>query len=350
MKRILSCIFLILAFSGLTIAQETPVTLKLLTHDSFAVSEDVLNAFQTSTGITVEVVRSGDAGIMVNQSILSKDTPLGDVMFGVDNTFLSRALDAGIFDAYTSPAVSEIPDRFKLDDENRVTPVDYGDVCLNYDVAYFSQHAIPLPATLADLTKPEYKSLLVVENPATSSPGLAFVLLSISAFGTEGDYTYLDYWKELVANDVYIADDWSNAYYTQFSGSIGSEGTRPLVVSYASSPPAEVYFADPQPETAPTGSITTDGMCFRQIEFAGILKGTSQPEAARDFIDFLLSKTFQEDMPLQMFVFPVLPKAQLPEVFAKFAAVPAKPVVVAPSDIDTNREEWLQLWMETVLR
>jgi thiamine transport system substrate-binding protein len=330
-------------------AAQANITLTLVTHDSFNVSEAVLDAFQKDSGITVQILKSGDAGAMVNQSILSKANPLGDVMFGVDNTFLGRALDADIFEPYESPSAKDVPDEFKLDPKNRVTPIDYGDVCLNYDVAYFADKKLALPESLADLTKPEYKSLLAVENPASSSPGLAFLLATIKQFGTEGDYSYLDFWKDLVANDVYISDSWDDAYYTQFSASSG-KGSRPLVVSYASSPPAEVYFADPQPDTAPTGSIIADGTCFRQIEFAGILKGTKNLEAAQKFVDFMLSQPFQEDMPLQMFVFPVIPKAVLPEVFTKYAAIPEKPAVVDFADINANREEWLQAWTETVLR
>ncbi|MBA3873190.1 MAG: thiamine ABC transporter substrate-binding protein, partial [Anaerolineae bacterium] len=250
MKRFAAVlILLVLLLSALlpAVAQEK-TTLTLVTHDSFAVSEAVLDAFQKESGITVNILKNGDAGAMVNQSILSKANPLGDVMFGVDNTFLGRALDADIFEPYVSLAAKDIPDEFKLDPKNRVTPVDYGDVCLNYDVAYFADKKLVLPTSLTDLTKPEYKSLLAVENPASSSPGLAFLLATIKQFGTDTDYTYLDYWKDLVKNDVYISDSWDDAYYTQFSASSG-KGSRPLVVSYASSPPAEVYFATPEPDT-----------------------------------------------------------------------------------------------------
>jgi thiamine transport system substrate-binding protein len=287
---------------------------------------------------------------MVNQSVLSKTNPLGDVMFGVDNTFLGRALDNDLFMPYESPFLENVSDDFKLDPENRVTPIDYGDVCLNYDVGYFEANDLAIPQSLDDLTNPEYRGLLVVENPATSSPGLAFLMTTIARFGTTGGYTYLNYWEALLANDVYISEDWSDAYYTQFSGSSGSQGTRPLVVSYASSPPAEVYFADPVPKTAPTASITADGMCFRQIEFVGILNGTQNLEAAQQLIDFMLSVRFQEDMPLQMFVFPVNPDAKLPQVFAEYAAIPEQPVVIDIEEININRERWLQEWTETVLR
>ena len=195
--RLLTFAVLLLGLSP-ALAQGEPTTLTLVTHDSFAVSEDVLAKFEADANIKVEILRSGDAGAMVNQAILTKDNPLGDVLYGVDNTFLSRALNADIFVPYESPALKDIPDQFKLDPQNRVTPVDYGDVCLNYDASYFDAHNLALPQNLADLTEPQYKSLLTVENPATSSPGLAFLLATIEDFGTTGDYTYLDYWKDLV--------------------------------------------------------------------------------------------------------------------------------------------------------
>lgn len=348
-------LFALLLLASGTAGQAQANTLTVIAHDSFAYSEAVMEAFEAETGITVEVLRLGDAGTMINQSILSRTNPLGDVMFGVDNTFLSRALEANLFVSYESPLLEAVPDTFELDSEYRVTPVDYGDVCLNYDVAYFEENGLALPQSLADLALPEYEGLLVVENPAASSPGLAFLLATVVAFGdaddAEGDgYTYLDYWDELVANDVYISESWTDAYYGQFSGAAGSDGTRPLVVSYASSPPAEVYFAETPSEIAPTGSITNDGTCFRQVEFAGILDGSDNVEAGEQFIDFLLSVEFQEDMPLNMFVFPVNEEAELPEVFTEYAAIPENSVTVTVDEIGANRDRWIQAWIERVLR
>jgi thiamine transport system substrate-binding protein len=340
-------LMLVVLLSSLTIAQEEPTTLRLVTHDSFNVSEDVLAAFEAETGITVEIVRLGDTGALVNQAILTRNNPLGDVLYGIDNTFLSRGLNEDLFIPYESPLLENIPDEFKLDEEFRVTPVDYGDVCLNYDVAYFEENDLALPEALEDLTLPEYRGLLVVQNPATSSPGLAFLFLTIAVFGEE---RYLDYWQRLVENDVLVVDDWTQAYYGEFTVSSGGVGERPLVVSYASSPPVEMVFADPVPETAPTGAIVADATCFRQIEFVGILQGTENEAAAQAFIDFMLSVEFQNDMPLQMFVFPVNPDAELPEVFTEYAAIPEKPVTLDVEAIEENREAWLQAWTETVLR
>ncbi len=345
---------LLLVISILCVVRPTSAqtqTVRVVVHDSFNVSEAVLAQFEADSGLIIEILRLGDTGILVNQSILSRENPLGDVLYGIDNTFLTRALEADLFMPYESPALAVVDPAFLLDPEARVTPINYGDVCLNVDVAYFEENDLALPQSLADLSAPEYAGLLAVQNPATSSPGLAFLLATIVVFGEEDDdYDYLDYWTDLIANDVIITDDWTTAYYSEFSGSAGSEGDRPLVVSYASSPSAEVFFADPPVETAPTSAIVAPDTCFRQVEFAGVLANASNPEGAQQFIDFLLSDAFQADMPLQMFVFPVIPTVPLPDVFAEYAAIPDSPILMPIAAIDANREQWLSAWTETALR
>lgn len=327
--------------------QEAGGVLVVMSHDSFNVTESVLAAFEQQSGIDVQLLPSGDAGSALNKAILSKDAPLADVFFGVDNTFLSRALAADIFEPYPSPALESVPDEFKLDPSSSLLPIDYGFVSINYDKSYLEQNNLQPPETLEELTKPEWKSKLVVQNPATSSPGLAFLLATVSYFGAEGDYTWVDFWRELRANDVLVTEGWEDAYYTHFSGSSG-QGPRPLVVSYASSPPAEVLFSEGKLTEPPTGVIAVGS--FRQIEFAGILKGTQRRAQAEQFIDFMLSTPFQEDMPLQMFVYPVLPDAALPELFTQFAVIPEEPQSLPPEQIEQNREDWIDEWTQVVLR
>lgn len=325
-----------------------PVTINLMTHDFFATSNGLLESFTRRTGITVKVLKSGDAGRAVNQAILTKDHPLADVFYGVDNTFLSRALDAGIFVPYTSPSLSQVPSQFQLDAKHRVTPVDYGDVCVNDDLAYFQGHHLAPPQTIDDLADPRYKNLLVVENPADSSPGLAFVLATVAHYGTNH---WLDYWKRLRANGVKVVSSWDQAYSGSFSGSGAGRqagGDRPLVVSYASSPPAEVVGASPQPATAPIGTLLDT--CFRQVEFAGILHGTRHQAAAAALVDFMVSNTFQQDMPLNMYVFPVRRGTPLPDVFTRFAQVAPHPFQVPADEIGRNRDTWIREWTDAVLR
>ncbi len=323
-----------------------PVTLRVMTHDSFAVSEPVLALFEAKANVRVQFLKSGDTGTALNKAILARNNPLADVFYGVDNTFLSRALDEDIFEPYRSPLLADIPQGFHLDPEYRALPVDYGDVCLNYDRKYFQEKGLTPPQSLKDLLDPKYKGLLVVQNPATSSPGLAFLLATIAVFGEDG---YLDFWKGLVANDVLVVNDWESAYYTEFSGSSG-KGPRPIVVSYNSSPAFEVIYAETPLEEPPTAAIVADDTCFRQIEFVGILKGTPQRAIAELWVDFMLSVPFQEDMPLQMFVFPVNPQAKLDEAFVKYLLIPQKTAQMPPEEIAAKREQWLKAWTETVLR
>ncbi len=268
-------------------ATPAPRTLNVMTHDSFDASTSLIEAFEQSHNVRLNLLKSGDSGAALNKAILSKDAPLADVFYGVDNTFLTRALGAGIFDRYDAPALAVIPTAFQLDSQHRALPVDYGDVCINYDKSYFASHNLPLPVGLDDLTQPEYRGLLVVEDPATSSPGLAFLLSTVAHFGDPG---YLDFWRALRANGLVVVDGWETAYYTNFSAASG-RGPQPMVVSYASSPPAEVVFADPPVDEPPTGALTGLDMCFRQIEFVGILHGTSNRDLAEAFVDFMLSNS-----------------------------------------------------------
>ncbi|MDG2113974.1 MAG: thiamine ABC transporter substrate-binding protein [Actinomycetota bacterium] len=321
------------------------VSITLVSHDSFLVTEALLTQFTADTGITVELLPAGDAGEALNKSILSKGNPLGDVFFGVDNTFLSRALDADIFLPYASPLLADIPDEFELDPTHHLLPVDFGDVCLNYDVAYFDDGQTA-PVELADLTSDALAGTLVVQNPATSSPGLAFVLATIDEFGEDGDYTWLDYWADLRDNDVSVQTGWTEAYYGDFT--VGGGGDRPLVVSYASSPPAEVIFADPPITEAPTAVVVDS--CFRQIEFVGVLDGTEHETAARELVDFLLAVPLQEDIPLNMFVFPANEQAAVPQVFVDHTTVPTNSRSLDPAVIEANRERWIQEWTQVVLR
>ena len=345
MKKLLT-LFSTFVFLLAACAPNGPATLTVMTHDSFAISEEVVTAFEQANNVQVSFLASGDTGAALNKAILTKDAPLADVFYGVDNTFLSRALEAEIFEPYQSPALTGMPASFQLDETHQLTPVDYGDVCINYDKAYFAENDLSVPQTLEDLLKPEYNGLLAVENPATSSPGLAFLLATVAHFGDPG---YLDFWADLRDNGMVVVNDWETAYYANFSASSG-QGPQPMVVSYGSSPPAEVIFAETPLDDAPTASIVGPDTCFRQIEFVGILKGTQHRALAEKFVDFMLSQDFQEDLPIQMFVFPVNPDASLPNEFVQYAQIPDQPAELDPADIAANRENWIQSWTEIVLR
>lgn len=316
-------------------------TVTVLTHDSFHVPEDLIAAFESSSGYHLELVASGDAGELVNKLVLTKDAPLGDAVFGIDNTFASRALGEGVIDTGVTPTLPEGVDveRYVVADTPALVPIDFGEVCLNTDVAWFEQHGLAQPSSFEDLTKPEYKDLTVLINPSTSSTGLAFLIATIGHFGKDA---WQQYWKDLVANGAKIDEGWSDAYYTDFSGG-GEGGAYPVVVSYSSSPAATVSEDGTTSSTASVLSTAT-----RQVEYAGVLAGAANPEGATAFIEWMLSVEVQQSIPDNMYMYPVNSRAPLSEQMQTFGAVSDTPIVVDPADIDANREAWLAAWTEAV--
>lgn len=324
--------------------QATPAEVVLVTHDSFAVSKDVVAAFEEETGLTLRLLQGGDAGEALNRALLTAGDPQGDVLFGVDDNLLSRALAGDLFDEYESGELGSVDPGF-VPSSSQVTPIDHGEVCLNYDRAWFTRSGVAPPRHIGDLTLPDLRDLLVVENPATSSPGLAFLLATVAAYGEDG---WQDYWRKLRRNGVLVVDGWEEAYTQQFSGAAGSPGKRPIVVSYATSPAAEVIFAGKPLETAPTAAV--EAGCFRQVEYAGVLRGAPNPDGARKLIDFMLSERFQADVPGSMFVYPVREGVALPDAFLEFAIQPEQPLTLPPDEIAAGRDDWIDEWTRIVVR
>jgi thiamine transport system substrate-binding protein len=320
-------------------------TVRLLTHSSFAVSKGVLADFTRQTGYSVKLVQPGDAGVMVNEAILRKDAPVADALFGVDNTFLTRALDAGIFDPYPARGLDTVKASVAGDPQRRVTPIDESDVCVDVDRSWFGHDGRPeAPTSLDDLVDPRYKDLFVVENASTSSPGLAFLLATIAAKGENG---WKDYWSALKRNGVRVVDDWSQAYGADFTAGGGS-GDRPIVVSYGSDPAADVIGSSPHRDVPHVGVLAAT--CFRQTEYAGVLHGAKNVAGARALVDFMLTKRFQDDMPLQMYVNPVVEGARLPPEFEKYAVDPPDPLTLDPASIAQHRNDWIKEWTDLVVR
>lgn len=332
MKKLLSVLVLL----ALALAQEVT----LLTHESFSLDKALIAQFERQTGLKLRVLKAGDAGEVLNRAILTKAAPIADVLYGLDNTFLSRALEADILLPYRSPEIPNLKATLLLDPTFRALPVDYGWVSLNYHKAYFQDR--PLPKTPSDLTRPEYARLLVVQNPATSSPGLAFLMATVGRFGEDG---YLDFWAFLRDGGVRVAKGWSEAYYTHFSL---YKGDRPLVVSYTTSPAAEVYYSEGRYREPPTGTLFPE-LAFFQVEFVGILKGTKNLEGARKLVDWLLSRPVQENLPTEMWMYPARRDARLPEVF-RFAPEPLGSVRLDPKRMAEGRERWIEEWTKVVLQ
>ena len=318
-------------------------TVVVATHDSWAMSKQVLKEFTAKTGYSVKIEPNGDAGQLTNKLVLTKGAPIADMTYGIDNTFASRAVDEGVLAAYTPKDLPSSASSYALADPadaKQLTPVDYGDVCVNIDDTWFRKHGVTPPRTLDDLTKPAYKNLFVTPGASSSSPGLAFLLTTIAKYGNG----WQDYWSRLMANGAKITSGWSDAYEVDFTAG-GGKGDRPIVLSYSSSPP----FTIPKGQSKPTTSALLD-TCFRQVEYAGVLKGAKNPAGAKAFIDFMTQKSFQKALPDNMYVYPVDRSVPLPADWAKYAKTAPEPYTVPPAEIAKNRSTWLSQWSDVTTR
>jgi thiamine transport system substrate-binding protein len=327
-----------------TLKDFTGQTLTLITHESFVISEETIEAFETEFGVSVELLPTGDAVETLNRAILTKNNPEGDLLFGVDNVSFVRAIEHDLFIEYRSPGLADVDDRWVFDDSGRITPVDYGYVLFNYQKAALNDAGLTPPERLEDLTGSEWKGRVAVEDPNTSSPGQQLMLATIAYFGEDG---WLDWWREMRANDVIIASGWAEAYYVAFAQ---YDGEAWLVNSYATSPAAEVIFAETELDESPTANLLIDGASYLQVEGVGILCNADNIGLAKEFVDFMLSRRFQEDIPLNMFVYPVLNGAALPQAFNDFADVPVTVAQVDPARVTEKLENWLDAWTDVVVR
>lgn len=310
---------------------------RLLTYDSFALDSSVAEAFEEETGIRIEVVPAGDSGAMLAGALLSSDSPGADVIFGIDNTTATKATQEGLLEEFTAEGTNDLPDELLAEGPagDMLTPVDTSEVCVNADGEWFTEHDLSPPVDFEDLADERYRDLLVVENPVNSSPGLAFMLGTVEVFGEQG---WPGYWESLRDNGVRVAPSWDDAYYNDYTV---NGGNRPLVLSYASSPPAEVVFSEGA-RTEPVSQVLEE-TCVTQVEYAGVLAGADHPEAARELVEFMLEPTWQSGLALSNFVYPVT-DVDLPEEFTQWAPRPEDPVVLDAARIEEKREDWLEQW------
>lgn len=312
----------------------------LVTHESFTLPDEVIAKFEADTGLTLNQVPQGDAGQLTNKLVLTKDSPTGDVAFGVDNTFASRALDEGVFAESDVELPSGAEDYALEEGSDALVPVDNGNVCVNIDKEWFAKQQVAPPTSFADLTKPAYKDLFVIPGAPTSSPGMAFLLATIDEYGD----AWTGYWEDLMANGAKVVQGWTDAYTVNFTGG-GESGDRPIVVSYDSSPAFTVN--EDQSRTSTKALLST---CFLQVEYAGVLDGADNPEGGQELLQFLLSKDVQAALPESMYVFPVRDDVQIPTGWAKFAVRPDEPHTVDPGEVSTNRKQWLTDYTEIISR
>jgi thiamine transport system substrate-binding protein len=316
-------------------AAEQEPGLVIYAYDSF-VSEwgpagKVVPKFEQATGIEVEVVSVGDAGQVLSRVILEKDRPRADIAVGIDNNLLARALEEKVFEPYRSPNLERVPPDLRFDPSHSVTPFDYGYFAFVYDSAALKEP----PRSLEELTEPRFRERIIVEDPRTSSPGLGLLLWTIAVYG-EG---YLDYWERLEPNLLTITDGWDTAY------GMFTSGEAPLVLSYTTSPAYHLEYE----QTERYQALIFEKGNYLQIEGMGILRGAPHPEAARQYIDFILTEDFQVEIPLTNWMYPVVPVVPTPDSF-RLAPRPKLSLQLPAEAISKLQERWIDAWVRLVSR
>ena len=312
-------------------AVQAQTEVRLAVHKSFSLPKDAFAAFERANDAKVSVIKAGSGNELVNKLVLSRAQPIADAVYGLDNTTVLKAKEGGILAAAQPPSAAvtaALP---------HAAAVDTGYIAVNYDKAWFAKNKLPLPQSLEDLAKPQYKDLLAMPNPGLSSTGLGFLLANIQGMGEKQAF---DWWAKMRANGVKVTKDWSEAYYTEFSRNGGS---RPLVVGYASSPAAEVHYGKGKFDTPPTGGV------FRQVEGAAVLNGAKQPALAAKLVQYLQSAPVQKAVPTEMWVYPAVKNTPLPDVF-KHARAPQHSDNPSEADIAKNQRRWVSQWIRVVLK
>lgn len=313
--------------------------LRVMVHSSFEIPKPLLAQFEKQNNIKLAIIKGGDAGEMLNKLILTRAKPVADVVFGIDNTLVSKALGANVLEDSLPQAKDDSQGGLGA----AVAAVDYGFVTLNYDKAALAKSSVALPKSLQDLTLPAYKNWLVVPNPATSSPGYAFLLATISSMGEENAFAW---WAQMRTNGVKVVKGWTEAYYTEFTH---NKGSRPLVVSYATSPAAEVFFSKKKITESPTGNLFLKGGVFRQVEGVALIKGGGQRDAALKFVDFMRSPPVQEALQTNMWMYPVQANTSRAEVM-RHAVEPVEFETPDVQLVATKGADWVARWTKVVLK
>ncbi len=326
MKKFLLVLSIIVAVS--VFSQE----LVIYTYSSFAsgIAQKVLPIFEKQNNVKVKLLSFGDAGNVLARLILEKDQPKADVVIGLDQPLLKRAISEGLLIKFVPENISMIKNKELLDMRGYGIPFDYGAIALVYNTEKINNP----PKSFKELLDERFKRKLVVQDPRTSSTGLSFMLWTVAVFGEDG---FLDYWKSLKNNILTITPGWDEAF------SMLETGEADIMVSYATDG-AYSYHEYGSLKYLP---VVMEEGAFVQIEYAAIVKGSKNIELAKKFIEFVLSKEFQSHVPLNQWMYPVV-EIELPKAY-KYAPKIDKVLPFDYSIFEQKGKDWLEKWAEVMI-
>ncbi len=341
MKRIIVLFLVILLLSvGLTGCRQkesAEETLTIYSYDSFVsygLPDATNKLFEEKYNCKIEYRTFGGVGATLNRLILEKNNPQADLFVGLNMNNLARALEEEIFISYRPENYEVIPEEYRIDKNWRVTPFDGPN---SLAIIYDSEVIKNPPRSFEDLLKPEYKGKLILEDPRSSSPGMGFLLWTIAVYGEDH---YLDYWEKLEPTIFHIYPDWTSAFDTAFV----QNKEAPMVLSYDVDP-AYFYYED---EVTRYKAVIPEEGGWLQLEFVGIVNDSKHQELAQQYMEFMLSREFQENLPLYQWAFPIDTSIQLPECY-DYAVNADKYITLPLEDIANKSQIWLEQWIEMII-
>ena len=283
------------------------------TYDSFSgewgSGPEIARLFEEKYGIKVTYADCGDSGQILSKAVLEKADPYADVLIGLDNNLSAQAAESGVLLEYKPQNADTLISKDLSDELNNggkwlLTPYDYSHFAMIYD----SLSDIPAPTSLEDLTNEVYSKKIILMDARTSTVGLGFEAWVKAIYQDKAD----DYMKRLEPSILTVAPGWSVGY------GMFTDGEAPLCISYTTSPAYHVEYDEGDRFKA----LVFEQGHVRQIEGAGIVKGTKNLKGAKLFMDFLISDEAQNIIPLTQWMFPANKNIELPESYKAAAPVP----------------------------
>lgn len=334
--------------------RESDGTLKILTYDIFqGYSNELIEQFVNQTGIQVEVIRTDDAGGILDQMMLTQMAPQADLMLGLDNTYLPTALENCLLIEHNATPENLTQSSRDFYDGEMALPFDEGDVCLNYDEDALLASNISVPTSLWDLTEPEWNGKLAIPSPITSSPGRAFLVATYDYFTDETNAeqgNMSTWWKAIADNGAIFTSGWTESYTTYYTGGYGEYtegyiGGAYMTVSYCHSPGVEAFFAENYTHST---SLVLPKSSFHQVEYTGVIHGAAEVDAARLFIQYITSPEVNINMPIYNSMYSVIEGNDLPETngYLYHSDVVNSTSTITNEIIEQYMDEWLIEWQK----
>jgi len=334
MNKLILILLLLFLFFGCVQQETGKKELVVYTYDSmvseYGLGPKIIPKFEEQCNCKIKMVSKGDAGQVLTTLVLEKENPKADVVIGLDNSLIQKAIEKKVLEEFTPKNIGIVPKDIGFYKKGFLTPFDYGFIAFVFDSKKIEAELNEFDSLLDS----RLEKKIVIQNPRTSSPGLALLFWSIEVYGDPG---YKEFWKEFKPNILVVTDGWDE------SAGLFRAGEAPMYLSYATSP---AYYAEFEDINHFLAAEFEEGH-YIQVEGIGIVKGTKNRKLAEQFIEFMLTEEAQKEIPFTQFMFPVNKNIELPKAF-EYAVMPDKKLELDPELIEEKQEEWISEWEKII--